>query len=114
MKLLSKLFGFGAVALTLSACGGDSVLRMIEARESTRGDFTRDGGTDAKPLTELKAGIWVDPNGCHHWIIDDGIEGYMDARRSPDGRAICDDGAAPGSIIGDYKAGGFDRKGLNY
>jgi outer membrane protein OmpA-like peptidoglycan-associated protein len=22
-------------------------------------------------------GIWVDPDGCEHWVMDDGIEGYM-------------------------------------
>ena len=35
-------------------------------------DKTRDRGTDAKDLSQLKAGIWVDPQGCDHWIIDDG------------------------------------------
>jgi len=27
-------------------------------------DKSRDRGIDAKPLSELQAGIWVDPNGC--------------------------------------------------
>ena len=22
-------------------------------------------------------GIWVDPDGCEHWVMDDGVEGYM-------------------------------------
>ena len=22
-------------------------------------------------------GIWVDPDGCQHWVMDDGFEGYM-------------------------------------
>jgi hypothetical protein len=114
MTFSKTLFGLGAITMTLSACGSDSraVLSILNARESTGGNYAVDGGTDAKPLTELKAGIWVDPNGCHHWIIDDGIEGYMDARRSPDGRAVCDDKATPGTIIGDYKAGGADSKGF--
>ena len=21
--------------------------------------------------------IWVDPDGCEHWVMDDGAEGYM-------------------------------------
>ena len=21
--------------------------------------------------------IWIDPDGCEHWVIDNGIEGYM-------------------------------------
>jgi hypothetical protein len=114
MTFSKTLFGLGAIAMTLSACGSDSgaVLSNLNARESTGGDYTRDGGSDSKSLTELKAGIWVDPNGCHHWIIDDGIEGYMDARRSFDGRPVCDDKATPSTIIGDYKAGGADHKGF--
>ena len=114
MKLTKQLFGFGTILITLSACGGDSgaILSMINSGESTGGNYAVDGGPDTKPLTELKAGIWVDPNGCHHCIIDYGIEGYMDARRSPDGRAVCDDTATPGTILGDYKAGGADAKGF--
>lgn len=21
--------------------------------------------------------VWVDPDGCEHWVMDDGVEGYM-------------------------------------
>ena len=27
--------------------------------------------------------VWIDPDGCEHWVMDDGFEGYM----SPTGRA---------------------------
>lgn len=33
--------------------------------------------------------IWIDPDGCEHWAMDDGAEGYMDARRLRDGSAVC-------------------------
>lgn len=33
--------------------------------------------------------IWIDPDGCEHWVMDDGAEGYMDANRRPDGSAVC-------------------------
>lgn len=68
-------------------------------------DKTVDGGYDAKPLSQLKAGIWVDPNGCHHWIIDDGNEGYMDARLDRYGKPVCAPIAPPGTATGDYKKG---------
>ena len=35
------------------------------------------------------AGIWIDPNGCDHWIIDDGIEGYLSQRVDPYGKPVC-------------------------
>ncbi|MFD2173199.1 OmpA family protein [Rhodobacter lacus] len=34
-------------------------------------------------------GIWIDPDGCEHWAMDDGAEGYMDARKTRDGRPVC-------------------------
>lgn len=34
-------------------------------------------------------GIWVDPDGCEHWVIDDGWEGYMTPNVTPDGIPVC-------------------------
>lgn len=61
-------------AVLLGACGSDT---------------TRDFGLDSGDLAEMKAGIWIDPNGCDHWIIDDGVEGYMSPRVRPDGTPVC-------------------------
>ena len=33
--------------------------------------------------------IWVDPDGCQHWVMDDGWEGYMDIRLNRNGKPIC-------------------------
>ena len=33
--------------------------------------------------------VWIDPDGCEHWVMDDGAEGYMDARITRDGRPVC-------------------------
>ncbi len=33
--------------------------------------------------------IWVDPDGCEHWVMDDGAEGYMSAHITPDGKPVC-------------------------
>lgn len=33
--------------------------------------------------------IWIDPDGCEHWVMDDGAEGFMDARQTRDGRPVC-------------------------
>lgn len=33
--------------------------------------------------------VWVDPDGCTHWVMDDGAEGYMSPRRNRDGSPIC-------------------------
>lgn len=34
-------------------------------------------------------GIWVDPDGCQHWVMDDGWEGYMTPNVTPDGIPVC-------------------------
>jgi hypothetical protein len=79
-----------AVPALLSACSDHS-------------DKTRDGGFDSDGLASMQAGIWVDPNGCQHWIIDDGLEGYADARLYPDGRPVCYPVAPPNTAIGPFK-----------
>lgn len=33
--------------------------------------------------------IWVDPDGCEHWVMDDGVEGYMTPHVTRDGRPVC-------------------------
>ncbi|KIC38413.1 OmpA family protein [Leisingera sp. ANG-M7] len=33
--------------------------------------------------------IWVDPDGCEHWVMDDGAEGYMTPHVKPDGKPVC-------------------------
>ncbi len=35
------------------------------------------------------AKIWIDPLGCEHWVIDDGVEGFMSARLQRDGKPSC-------------------------
>lgn len=64
-----------------------------------------DRGIDAKHLSQLRAGIWVDPHGCDHWIIDDGVEGYMSARLDDYGKPVCSGIAPPTSVVGPFKDG---------
>ena len=33
--------------------------------------------------------IWIDPDGCEHWAMDDGAEGFMGPRRRRDGSPVC-------------------------
>ncbi|MEM8699036.1 MAG: OmpA family protein [Pseudomonadota bacterium] len=46
------------------------------------------------PAVQLLATTWRDPNGCFHWIADDGFEGYMSSRLAPSGAPVCE-GQAP-------------------
>ncbi len=67
-------------ASTLSACE-----RLGDNNEVT------DGGLDGGFLRDGAANIWVDPDGCQHWYIDDGLEGFMTPRLNRDGTPRCQD-----------------------
>jgi len=78
---------------------------VLAACENNGGDKTRDFGQGDGDLSELQAGIWVDPRGCDHWIIDDGVEGYLSARLDRNGKPVCSGIAPPGYAVGDFQGG---------
>lgn len=82
-----------ALPLALAGCLGEKI------------DKTVDRGFDSKDLSQLQAGIWIDPVGCDHWIIDDGVEGYLSQRLDRYGKPVCSGAAPPNTAIGDFKGG---------
>lgn len=96
---LTKACAIGLSALLLAGCGGTSggdLLgeggRLASAlNTSGEDDPDIDRGFDAHPLSTMRASIWVDPFGCEHWIIDDGVEGYLTNRMNLDGTPRCRD-----------------------
>lgn len=97
MKLM-KISALMLAGVTLAACS-------LEGGQRVGADRFVDAGQDAKHLSQLVAGVWVDPNGCDHWIIDDGIEGYLSERLTPDGRPVCSGVAPPNTAIGPFREG---------
>ena len=89
MKMASTMM-IVAAAFALSAC-----------EEKT--DKTVDRGIDARHVSQMKAGIWIDPHGCDHWIIDDGVEGYLSQRLDRYGKPVCSGVGAPNTTVGDFK-----------
>ncbi len=45
--------------------------------------------------------IWVDPDGCEHWVMDDGAEGYMTPHVSRQGIPVCRRGNVCGVMNSD-------------
>lgn len=45
--------------------------------------------------------IWVDPDGCEHWVMDDGAEGYMTPHVSREGIPVCRRGNVCGVMDSD-------------
>ncbi|NCO22720.1 MAG: hypothetical protein GW905_12145 [Rhodobacterales bacterium] len=83
--------------LSLGVVGCDELL--------DKQDKSVDRFVDAKDLSQLKAGIWIDPNGCDHWIIDDGIEGYLSMRIDQYGKPVCSGAGAPNTAVGPFNKG---------
>lgn len=94
MKIV-KIVTALSLAASLAACG------------TGKQDKTVDRGFDSKHLSQLVAGVWVDPNGCDHWIIDDGVEGYLSQRLDPYGKPVCSGVAPPNTASGPFKSGSF-------
>lgn len=53
-----------------------------QAFGQTRSQGGRDGG-------QYIPTIWVDPDGCEHWVMDDGAEGYMTPHVNRKGIPVC-------------------------
>lgn len=45
--------------------------------------------------------IWVDPDGCEHWVMDDGVEGYMSPHTNRQGIPVCHRGNVCGVMQSD-------------
>ncbi len=50
-------------------------------------------GQGALRTETYKPAIWVDPDGCEHWVFDDGLQGYMTPHLTRDGKPVCRDRA---------------------
>jgi hypothetical protein len=100
MKITAVL----VASLSLTACA-EQIVGRLEGGSRTGSDRFVDAGDDSKHLSQLVAGVWVDPNGCDHWIIDDGVEGYLSERMTPDGRPVCSGVAPPNTVIGPFREG---------
>ena len=74
MSVTSKLGTALAGALALSVLAG-----MASAQQEPR---VIEG-------EEYTPTIWIDPDGCEHWVMDDGFEGFMSPHRRRDGSPVC-------------------------
>jgi outer membrane protein OmpA-like peptidoglycan-associated protein len=107
MNSFSKALKPMAGALAVAALAAGAMLAPVAARAETNVGFgaviAQSGvqqSINRKSAAPIAAGgtvyseeyvptIWIDPDGCEHWVMDDGAEGYMDARKTRDGRPVC-------------------------
>ena len=66
----------GGVAIFAMTCAGMATTAAAQGTKTIR-------GADYTPT------IWVDPDGCKHWVVDGGLEGYMSPVLNVDGTPDC-------------------------
>lgn len=94
-RLRSGMAGIGGVATALFLAAGAASAGGTPGmfNPSGKGMPAADVGQAAKPVTRTGElyipTIWIDPDGCEHWAMDDGAEGYMDIRLDRNGKPIC-------------------------
>lgn len=76
---ISRMVSRIAVAFSAALIAGVSSASAQEATTETRTII----GEEYTPT------IWVDPDGCEHWVFDDGFEGFMSPHRNRDGSPVC-------------------------
>ncbi len=72
MFKLSKKIGAAVVAASVALTG----MAMAEGHTGQQGQ-------------RYVPTIWVDPDGCEHWVMDDGVEGYMTPHVTRQGIPVC-------------------------
>lgn len=68
-------------ALTGGAIAGAMTLSLLAGAAQAQ--------TNTGVGESYEATVWIDPDGCEHWVMDDGFEGYMSPHRTRDGRPVC-------------------------
>ena len=62
------------------------------------GAFSVLGTSAAAQAERYVPTTWVDPDGCEHWVMDDGAEGYMSPHLTPEGLPVCRQGPTCGTL----------------
>lgn len=81
-----------ASALTLSAFGALAQQQYVYTEDGFSQGTVTNGKIARK--TTIRAEryiptIWVDPDGCEHWVMDDGFEGFMTPHVTREGIPVC-------------------------
>jgi outer membrane protein OmpA-like peptidoglycan-associated protein len=79
-------------ALTLSAAGASAQQTYIYTEDGFSQGTVEQGKIARRTTVRAERyvpTIWVDPDGCEHWVMDDGFEGFMTPNVSRDGIPVC-------------------------
>lgn len=77
-----------AKLLTTAAATAVAVTSLMVADASAQA-FGQTRSQEGRDKGQYIPGIWVDPDGCEHWVMDDGAEGYMTPHVNRKGIPVC-------------------------
>ncbi|GGX51679.1 hypothetical protein GCM10007385_20400 [Tateyamaria omphalii] len=80
-KTVGKLFATAAATAV--------VLTSLMAADVSAQAFGQTRSQEGRDRGQYIPGIWVDPDGCEHWVMDDGAEGYMTPHVNRKGIPVC-------------------------
>lgn len=75
--------------MALAVVAGLSATAPAVADDAGNAPFISTQNTRTITGEQYIPGIWVDPDGCEHWVMDDGVEGYMDPHLDRKGIPVC-------------------------
>ncbi|MEM8591380.1 MAG: OmpA family protein [Pseudomonadota bacterium] len=83
-KAVLQALGGAVLALALTATGA-------AAHQTTGEPFPHTHSDQQRVVTgeRYTPTIWVDPDGCEHWVMDDGWEGFMSLKVDRNGKPTC-------------------------
>ncbi len=90
--MISKAVRAAATGVLISAIG---VVGMAQSAAAQQAGERTIVGESYIPT------IWVDPDGCEHWVMDDGAEGYMSPHVNRQGIPVCRRGNVCGVMNSD-------------
>lgn len=92
LRAVSKGCAVAVAAFTLSTAGASAQQTYVYTEDG----FSQGTVTNGKiaSRTTIRAEryiptIWVDPDGCEHWVMDDGFEGFMTPHVTRQGIPVC-------------------------
>ncbi|MFY0681069.1 MAG: OmpA family protein [Thalassovita sp.] len=86
--MISNAFRSAIACAVASVIGLVGPAQMASAQNATRSE-------------RYEPAIWVDPDGCQHWVMDDGAEGFMSPVLTRQGLPVCMDLNLCGTINSD-------------
>ncbi len=91
-KMISEAFRTAFACAVVSVMGITGTAQFAAAQDA--------GGTTVSGESYIPT-IWIDPDGCEHWVMDDGAEGYMSPHVNRQGIPVCRRGNVCGVMNSD-------------